>query len=146
MQLVLFKDTLEVDSKPQYGVLQDNEDNPYVVCLECGSIIEYGDYEILKRLSWSDVVITEKSKTSNKYVVCMDSVWVRDSQMMETGDMSDEEFENIDFMSCENDDRWHDMEPMPFIAIIEATSNDEARQKAAEQKRYDKRCLFTIKI
>lgn len=143
MELVLFKDLLEEDAEPQYGFLEDR-DEPSVYCLCCGSPIEFGDYEILESLPWLD--LSGLIKQPQKFVVCMDSTWVRDSQMMKTDDLSDTDFENIDFMSSENDERWHDMEPNPFIAVVEAMSEDEACKKAAEQKRYDKRCLFAIKI
>lgn len=74
----------------------------------------------------------------------MDDYYVRDAQLLDTSGLSDTEFETI--TSQETDELWKDMEPVPFIAIIEAASEDEACQKAAEQKRYDKRCLFAIKI
>ena len=45
MRLVLFKDLLEDDATPQYGiVLEDNT----ILCLCCYGIIEEEDYEILK--------------------------------------------------------------------------------------------------
>ncbi len=143
MEVVIFKDLLEDDSEPQYGLLEDR-DEPSVICLECGGEIEFGDYEILERLPWRD--FSKMLEKKQKFVVCMDETYVRDSQMLDTSGLSNEEFQKFDFTSCENEHRWHDMEPNPFIAIVEAASEDEACQKAAEQKRYDKRCLFAIKI
>ncbi len=143
MELVLFKDLLEDDDEPQYGLLEDR-DEPSVVCLCCGSEVEFGDYEIIERLPWQDFTSAIKQSEKNKYVVCMDSSWVRDSQMLDTSGLTDSEFNDV--MDNDNDNLYCDMEPVPFIAIIEAASEDEARQKAAEQKRYDKRCLFAIKI
>lgn len=64
--------------------------------------------------------------------------------MLDTSGLTDSEFNDV--MDSDNDNFYRDMEPNPFIAIIEAASEDEACQKAAEQKRYDKRCLFAIKI
>jgi len=143
MELVLFKDLLDDDAEPQYGLLEDR-DEPSVVCLCCGSEVEFGDYEIIERLPWQDFSSAVKQSKKSKYVVCMDSSWVRDSQMLDTSGLTDSEFN--DLMDSDNDNFYRDMEPNPFIAIIEAASEDEACQKAAEQKRYDKRCLFAIKI
>ncbi len=124
-------------------MLEDGNE-PSVICLECGSEIEFGDYEILARLPCRD--FSELLTKKQKYVVCMDESYVRDAQVLDTSDLSDKEFNNIDFMSCDIDELWHDMEPNPFIAIIEAESEDEACKIAAEQKRYDKRCLYAVKI
>lgn len=62
-ELVLFRDILEDDSEPQYGILMDT-DEPEVICLDCGSTIEFGDYEILKRLPWENLseYLKEKHK------------------------------------------------------------------------------------
>lgn len=149
MELVLFKDLIEEDAKPKFGVLNEENDYSYVICLECGGVFEFGDYEILKRLSWNDIKIVEKDegvKLSDKYVVCMNEEYVRDAQFLDTKNLSEEEFENFDYQSCENERLWLDMEPNPFIAIVEAVSEEEACQKAAELKRYDSRCLYAIKI
>lgn len=149
MELVLFKDLLEDDAEIRYGVLNEEDDYPYVICLEYGGVFEFGDYEILKRLAWGDIKIVEKNespKLSDKYVVCMNEEYVRDAQFLDTKNLSNEEFENFDYQNCENERLWVDMEPHPFIAIVEAVSEEEARKKAAEQKRYDYRCLYAIKI
>lgn len=81
-----------------------------------------------------------------KFVVCMSSSYVRDAQMFDSTNLSQKEFDQIELFGEENEDRWHDMEPTPFIAVIEAESEDEACSIAAEQYRYDKRCLFAEKI
>ena len=52
----------------------------------------------------------------------------------------------IDMCGTDNEGRWHDMEPTPFIAVIKAESEEEACKKAATQMRYDPRCLFAIKV
>ena len=44
MKLVYFKDLLEDNSIPQYGILLDDEN---ILCLCCYGIVEKGDYEIL---------------------------------------------------------------------------------------------------
>lgn len=87
-----------------------------------------------------------QAKISDKYVVCMNEEYVRDAQYLDTKNLSQEEFDTFDYYDCESEELWRDMNPNPFIAIVEAMSEDEACQKAAEQKRYDKRCLFAIKI
>ena len=89
---------------------------------------------------------TEDEEPLKKYVICMDANYVRDAQMIDTKEMTQEEFENIDWLSCEIEHDWHDMAPTPFIGIIEAQNEDEAIEKAAEQYRYDSRCLYGIEI
>lgn len=80
------------------------------------------------------------------YVICMDSVWVRDSEMFDIVGLTDEELTDIDMCGTDNESRWHDMEPTPFIAVIKAESEEEACKRAATQMRYDPRCLFAIKV
>lgn len=47
--VVLFKDTFEERSTPHYGIrFKDGS----ILCLCCGGIIEYGDYEILERIGF----------------------------------------------------------------------------------------------
>lgn len=82
----------------------------------------------------------------NTYVICMDSVWVRDSEMFDIVGLTDEELTDIDMCGTDNEGRWHDMEPTPFIAVIKAESEEEACKKAGTQMRYDPRCLFAIKV
>ena len=82
----------------------------------------------------------------NTYVICMDSVWVRDSEMFDIVGLTDEELTDIDMCGTDNEGRWHDMEPTPFIAVIKAESKEEVCKKAATQMRYDPRCLFAIKV
>ena len=140
MKFVLFKDLLEADSTPQYGIVGDGE-KPDMTCLCCGGTVEYGDYEILRVIPWSEAVTLFKP---DKYVVCMDSYWVRDAQMIDVSDVED--INNINTFANDLDDRWRDIEPTPFIAVIEAASGDDACKIAAEQYRYDHRCLFAQKI
>ncbi len=65
----------------------------------------------------------------NTYVICMDSVWVRDSEMFDIVGLTDEELTDIDMCGTDNEGRWHDMEPTPFIAVIKAESEEEACKK-----------------
>ena len=145
MELVLFKDLLEDDAEPQYGLLEDREE-PSVICLCCGSTVEYGDYEIIKHLPWIDFSSAVKQAQKSKYVVCMNKVYVRNAEFLDTGNLSQKEFEEFDYYNSENDDLWCDIEPNPFIAIVEAASEEDAREKAGERTRYDSRCLYAIKI
>ena len=81
-----------------------------------------------------------------KFVVCMDSHYVRDCQMVETSDMSDDEFENVDVHSEMMEGHWHDMDPNPFIDIVKADDQDEACKIAGEEHGYDSRTLFVIQV
>ena len=82
----------------------------------------------------------------NTYVVCMDSSWVRDSQMFDIAGLTDDELADIDMHSADSEDRWHDMVPTPIIAVIKAENEEEACKKAGSQMRYDHRCLYAIKV
>ena len=82
------------------------------------------------------------SKKLNTYIVCMNAEYVRDAQMLNTTEMTDEEFDGIDWLSSELDDNWHDMAPIPFIGVVEAESEDLALEIAASKYRYDVRCLY----
>ena len=44
----------------------------------------------------------------NTYVVCMDSSWVRDSQMFDIVGLTDDELAEVDMCGTENERRWHD--------------------------------------
>ena len=54
MELVYFRDNMEDSADPQYGILID-EDSSRILCLCCGGVLEYGDYEIIERLPWKDI-------------------------------------------------------------------------------------------
>lgn len=140
MKFVLFKDLLEERSTPQYGIVGDSKKSD-VFCLCCGGTVEYGDYEIIRIVPWIDAVALFKP---DKYVVCMDSHWVRDAQMIDVSDVED--INDINTFADDLDERWRDMEPTPFIAVIEAASEDDACRIAAEQYRYDHRCLYAQKM
>lgn len=140
MKLVLFKDLQDKYSSPQYGIVGDNK-KPGVKRICDGGTVEYGDYEIFRTIPESELLGLLKL---DKYVVCMDSYWVRDAQMIDVSDVED--INNINTFANDLDDRWRDMEPTPFIAVIEAASEDDACRIAAEQYRYDHRCLYAQKI
>ena len=63
-----------------------------------------------------------------KFIVCMDSHYVRDCQMVETSDMSDDEFENVDIHDEMMEGHWHDMDPNPFIDVVKAEDQDTIRE------------------
>ena len=54
MKLVLFKDLLEENAMPQYGILTDG-DRPEVICLCCGGLLEFENYKILEELPWDNL-------------------------------------------------------------------------------------------
>ncbi len=45
----------------------------------------------------------------NTYVVCMDSSWVRDSQMFDIVGLTDDELADLDMCGKDKEGRWHDM-------------------------------------
>lgn len=50
--VVRFKDILEINSDPHFGILFEDET---ILCLCCGGIIEKGDYKILEHISFGEV-------------------------------------------------------------------------------------------
>jgi len=66
--------------------------------------------------------------------------------MFDIAGLTDDELADIDMHSADSEDRWHDMEPTPFIAVIKAENEEEACKKAGSQMRYDPRCLYAIKV
>lgn len=54
MELVIFRDLLEENADHQYGILTDDNE-PRMICLCCGGIVEFGDYEVLERIEWFDI-------------------------------------------------------------------------------------------
>lgn len=80
----------------------------------------------------------------NVFVVCLDSYWVRDTQMFDARGLSEDELDNLDMCSEANLDRWHDTDPCPFVGIVTAASEAEACKKAGAEHGYDPRSLFGI--
>ena len=93
---------------------------------------------------WADDIRLRKKKL-NTYVVCMNPEYVRDAQMLDTKEMTCKEFEELDWLSSELDDKWHDMEPIPFIGVVEAEDKELAIAIASRKYRYDDRCLYAAK-
>lgn len=60
------------------------------------------------------------------YIVCMDSYRVRDAQMFDTVGISDQELLEIDSFDESMAERWHDMEPTPFIGVVKAENESDA--------------------
>ena len=99
---------------------------------------------------------TEKSEVADncatpvkqyQYVVCLDSSYIRDAQMVDTTELTDAEFESGgSFGSEEHEELWHDMEPNAFIDICNAPSEEEACKTVGKKWRYDHRCLYAIKV
>ena len=80
-----------------------------------------------------------------KYVVCMDSRYVRDSQRFDMTGLSNKEFRQIDMSDEENDDLWVGVELNLFVDVINAKNESEACGIVAKQYEYDKRCLYAFK-
>ncbi len=80
------------------------------------------------------------------YVVCMDSQWIRDAQMLDTRDMTDAQLKNLDAFSNENNNRWYDMEPTAYIGMIVAESETDACLRLADKYGYDHRTLYAIPV
>ena len=49
-----------------------------------------------------------------KFVVCMNSHYVRDSQMFKTSDMCEDEFENVDIHDEMMEGHWHDIQSFNY--------------------------------
>ncbi len=82
----------------------------------------------------------------SKYIVCMDSYRIRDAQMFDTKDFSDDELLHIDPFSAEMDAHWFDAEVTPFIGVFDAQSEQEACEIAAKHYRYDVRILYALEV
>ena len=81
-----------------------------------------------------------------KFIVCMDSFYVRDCQMFDSEGMSDEQFEAIDSHGEDGEQYWHDMAPNPYIDTVIAENEIEACKIAGKEHRYDPRTLFGIQV
>ncbi len=89
----------------------------------------------------------KSAKKEQMYIVCMDSSYVRDAQMVDTSKLSNKEFKDgFFFCTAEYDDLWHDMEPTPFIGVVGAKNEKQACRIAADKYRYDVRCLYAVQI
>jgi hypothetical protein len=66
--------------------------------------------------------------------------------MFDTAGLSEEEFNQINLRGEENKNRWRDVSPTPFIAVIDAETGSEACSAAAKRYGYDGRCLCAEKI
>lgn len=85
-----------------------------------------------------------KSTTKKTYVVCMDNSFIRDAQMFKGDELGDEEFFEADIHDEKHEKYWYDCEPNVFIAVVNATSEEEACQIAGKQQRYDHRTLYAF--
>lgn len=92
----------------------------------------------------NQIRIKKKELESKIYVVCMDSAWVRDAQMFDSVNLTDEELQSADPNDPANE--WIDMIPSPYIDTVVASSEKEACQKAGILWHFDARCLYAIPI
>lgn len=88
---------------------------------------------------------TENTST-NTYVVCMHDSLVRDAQILDLSKISDEALYDNDISSVAMEDFWFDANITPFIGIYNASTEIEACQKAAQERKYDIKSLFAIKV
>lgn len=80
------------------------------------------------------------------YVVCVDSKWIRNAEILDTDGLSDDDLVDIYLYDEEYERRWHTMEPMPFIEVVKAETEEKACEIAAGSTGHDPRCLYAIKI
>ena len=132
------------DTEAQVEKVEELNDESVLYGVE-STFVSNGDKTMLLEFVGMHWQAETMEQECNQYVICMDSNYVRDSQMIDTKAMSQEEFENIDWLSCEMEHNWHDMAPTPFIGVVEAKNEDEALAIAAEKYRYDERCLYVAK-
>jgi len=77
------------------------------------------------------------------YAVCVNPHFVRDAQLFNTQNMSDEEVQQADTSDRSYEPDWNDFgEPAPFVAVVAAENAEEACKKAAEDYNHDHRVLF----
>ena len=82
--------------------------------------------------------------TKKIYVVCMDSSYIRDAQMFNAEELGDEEFFEADIHDVEYENYWCGCDPDVFIAVVKATSEEDACRIAGEKRRYDPRTLYAF--
>jgi hypothetical protein len=85
-----------------------------------------------------------ENTTKKTYVVCLDSSYIRDAQMFKAEELSDEEFFEADRYDEEHENYWCDCEPDVFVAVVGATSEEDACRIAGEKRRYDPRTLYAF--
>lgn len=91
-------------------------------------------------------------KTLKKYVVLMSDKYLRDTQLIDTVDIPDDEFENMDVSASQYDHLWKDYCESLFVGVVKAKNEKEAVDIAAcfskDRKYclYDPRCLCAIEV
>lgn len=87
-----------------------------------------------------------------KYVVLMKDKYLRDTQLIDTVDIPNDEFEKMDVSSSQFDHLWRDCCGSMYVGIVKAKNEKEAIDIAAcfskDRKycRYDPRCLSAIEV
>lgn len=90
--------------------------------------------------------LDDSRPTEKTFAVCISSGYVRDAQYFNPTDMSDTEFAKADFHDCEHEDKWCDISPCVLIDITKAASPDDAVERVAERKGFDKRVLYAFEV
>lgn len=76
------------------------------------------------------------------YAVLIDEAYIRDAQLIDTSELSDNEFANLDLGSVDVENLCRDIEPRHLVDIVKADNSDEAVQNAAKTHRCDARVLY----
>ncbi len=79
------------------------------------------------------------------YIITIGSSFIRDAQYADTTELPDSEIEGI-YMDSDLDYLWKDFYPEHFLGVIEASSKEEAIEKAASVRKHDPRILKAYSI
>lgn len=74
------------------------------------------------------------------YIITIGSSFIRDAQYADTTELPDSEIEGI-YMDSDLDYLWKDFYPEHFLGVIEASSKEEAIEKAASVRKHNPRIL-----
>ena len=81
-----------------------------------------------------------------KFVVCINSAFVRDAQMFDIQGLDDAQLDELDYFDCELEHRWADREVAPFIGTTDADDEEIACAIVGEKTGIDPRALFATQI
>lgn len=79
------------------------------------------------------------------YIITIGSSFIRDAQYADTTELPDSEIEGI-YMDSDLDYLWKDFYLEHFLGVIEASSKEEAIEKAAAFRKHDPRILKAYSI
>lgn len=88
-----------------------------------------------------------EQKGSAPYIVCIRSYYVRDVQVFDPTGLTDDETEDLGRHSFDAEERWKDPHfSALFLDVVSAKSDEEAIRIVADEKEYDPRILFAIRV